>query len=298
MSSGRGEHGRQGLLLSVGRGLALGAPVEADDDEVGTCRPRLTCVGDDPGCVDRVGGPGGVGRRRDAVESVAVGEVGDLGAPHVVDPGGGGLVGRASGAGVAQPVPVERVERGLDARSSLVERVVRRRRAAAVAGARDAGDQLAGRAEHRVSADLLGRRCERHLEMAERQVGARQDRRQRREHRCVFVSGARPGAEGVGRGVDRAMGQDVAGECQGDGLGPGRGGRRRRRRRCGRRGAGVEGPGGRGGVVGEPQGRPPGRSALDPGPDAADNGRAGERKAREPAASERSVSDAVCRHYR
>jgi hypothetical protein len=41
-----------------------------------------------------------------------------------------------------------------------------------------------------------------------------------------------------------------------------------------------------------------GRGAIGPDPDrAADKGRAGERKAREPAASEGSVSDAVCRHY-
>ena len=205
-----------------------------------SCAPaaRAVCaVREDPLRVDLVGGPGRSGRQVVAVEPIGVGEVGDLHALHVVDPRRGGLLRGSGTAGVTEVVGVERVEGRLDPVQALIEGVVRHRRAAVVAGGRRAGHQLGGRAEDGVAMHPGRRRRDRDLHVADRQVGAADDRAHRRQHRRVVVGSAGRLPERCRGPVQGHVRQQVAGERQRD-RGCGRGWRRWRGR--GRGGGGPD----------------------------------------------------------
>ena len=120
--------------------------------------------------------------------------------------------GASRRAGVPEACRVEGVERRPDAGEPPVDRVVRGRRAAVPALRLQRCGDLDGSGEDRVSARLGPGRRDRHLEVADRQVGALNPRVHGRQLGGVVVSPA--GRLGVR--VDRAVREHVSGRHDGE----------------------------------------------------------------------------------
>ena len=145
------------------------APVEVDDHGVGAHLVRAARVGEDARRAGDVHGPW-IGRR-DPVRVRRVGEEGDL---HPVDADDHRLSlrgRRRERARVLDPGVVQCLAGGVDSGLGLVERVVRGRVARVPSGRLDSLRQRRRGVEDRVA--RRRRRSHRRLDMAKRQVGAR-----------------------------------------------------------------------------------------------------------------------------
>ena len=218
-------------------GPVLGAAVHARDDDVGSRAARRRRVGEHARDrrrtgVEDVDGPGLARRFLDPVQAERPGEVGHPHAVDVHDVRGLALGLGAVGAGVADAVGVQRVQRADQAVEARVHGVVGRGGAGVVARVLERVDDLGLYVERRVAGEGAAGVGHGRLEVADGEIGGADRRRDRAEDAAEVVAGAVRLARG-GRAADQRaalVDQDVAGGDHGERLGP-----RRDRPGCGDR---------------------------------------------------------------
>ena len=215
MSVGAEEALRQVDLGCGGPHLVLGAPVEADDDELGAVLPGPAGIVEDGVPVaDEVDRPRLVGRGGDAVGAVGVGDV-----PHG-DPVGlvqaGQALGLAPGRpGVADAGGVEQVQGVAHPGEAVVEGVVAGGGAGVVAGEGEGVGDLVGGVEEGVVGEAGVAGVEGSLQVADGQVGFAHPGLDGCQHRGEVVD-VGPGGVAVGDLGEGAVDEDVAAGGQGE----------------------------------------------------------------------------------